>query len=47
MKQSLGVKNGSEPRVFVVNDEQSIQKSLAQLLATENYSVEIFVWWNW
>jgi len=42
MKQSLGVRNSSEPRVFVVNDEQSIQKSLAQLLATENYSVEIF-----
>src|ERR1700758_5226237 len=32
-----------EPRVFVVNGEQSIQKILADLLATENYSVEIFV----
>jgi two-component system, LuxR family, response regulator FixJ len=34
--------NGLESHVFVVNGEQSIQKSLADLLATENYSVEIF-----
>ena len=34
--------NGLEPRVFVVNGEQSTQKILADLLATENYYVEIF-----
>ena len=34
--------NGLEPRVFVVNGEQSTQKILADLLATKNYSVEIF-----
>ena len=32
--------NESEPRVFVVNDEQP--KSLADRLATQDYSVEIF-----
>jgi FixJ family two-component response regulator len=33
--------NGLQPRVFVVNCQQSIRKILADLLATENYSVEI------
>ena len=31
-----------EPRVFVVDDEQSVRTSLARLLATEDYAVEIF-----
>jgi two-component system, LuxR family, response regulator FixJ len=30
------------PRVFVVNDEESVRKSVADLLATEDYSVEFF-----
>jgi hypothetical protein len=34
--------NELEPRVFVVKDEESVRKSLADLLATEDYSVEIF-----
>ena len=43
MKQKHGKgMNGLEPRVFVVNGEQSTQKILADLLATKNYSVEIF-----
>jgi FixJ family two-component response regulator len=32
----------SEPRVFVVDDDQSVRTSLANLLATEDYAVEIF-----
>jgi FixJ family two-component response regulator len=32
-----------EPRVFVVDDDQSVRTSLANLLATEDYAVEIFV----
>jgi len=31
-----------EPRVFVVDDDQSVRTSLARLLATEDYAVEIF-----
>jgi FixJ family two-component response regulator len=31
-----------EPRVFVVDDDLSVRTSLANLLATEDYSVEIF-----
>ena len=31
-----------EPRVFVVDDDQSVRTSLANLLATEDYAVEIF-----
>jgi len=31
-----------EPRVFVVDDDQSVRTSLANLLATEEYAVEIF-----
>jgi FixJ family two-component response regulator len=31
-----------EPRVFVVDDDQSVRTSLANLLATEDYVVEIF-----
>ena len=30
------------PRVFVVNDEESVRKSLADRLATQDYSVEFF-----
>jgi FixJ family two-component response regulator len=33
---------GLEPRVFVVDDDQSVRTSLANLLATEDYVVEIF-----
>lgn len=32
-----------EPRVFVVDDDQSVRTSLANLLATEDYIVEMFV----
>jgi two-component system, LuxR family, response regulator FixJ len=32
----------SEPCVFVVDDDQSVRTSLANLLATEDYAVEIF-----
>jgi FixJ family two-component response regulator len=32
-----------EPRVFVVDDDQSVRTSLANLLATEDYAVEVFV----
>ncbi|MBV8377576.1 MAG: response regulator transcription factor [Verrucomicrobia bacterium] len=31
-----------EPRVFVVDDDQSVRTSLANLLATEDYIVEMF-----
>jgi two-component system response regulator FixJ len=31
-----------EPRVFVVDDDQSVRTGLANLLATEDYAVEIF-----
>jgi FixJ family two-component response regulator len=31
-----------EPRVFVVDDDQSVRTSLANLLETEDYTVEIF-----
>ena len=31
-----------EPRVFVVDDDQSVRMSLATLLETEDYAVEIF-----
>jgi two-component system response regulator FixJ len=31
-----------EPRVFVVDDDRSVRTSLANLLATEDYAVEIF-----
>jgi len=31
-----------EPHVFVVDDDQSVRTSLANLLATEDYAVEIF-----
>src|SRR5882724_4540244 len=31
-----------EPRVFVVDDDQSVRTSLANLLATEDYAVEVF-----
>jgi FixJ family two-component response regulator len=31
-----------EPRVFIVDDDQSVRTSLANLLATEDYPVEIF-----
>jgi FixJ family two-component response regulator len=31
-----------EPRIFVVDDDQSVRTSLANLLATEDYAVEIF-----
>jgi FixJ family two-component response regulator len=31
-----------EPRVFVVDDDQSVRTSLATLLAAEDYPVEIF-----
>ena len=31
-----------EPRVFVVDDDQSVRTSIANLLATEDYAVEIF-----
>jgi FixJ family two-component response regulator len=31
-----------EPRVFVVDDDQSVRTSLATLLETEDYAVEIF-----
>lgn len=36
-----GVKD-REPRVFVVDDDQSVRTSLANLLSTEDYGVEIF-----
>ena len=32
----------SEPRVFVVDDDQSVRTSLANLVQTEDYAVEIF-----
>jgi len=32
-----------ETRVFVVDDDQSVRTSLANLLATEDYAVEVFV----
>ena len=32
-----------EPRVFVVDDDKSVRTSLANLLATEDYAVEVFV----
>ncbi|MGA8657737.1 MAG: hypothetical protein WB586_16450 [Chthoniobacterales bacterium] len=31
-----------EPRVFMVDDDQSVRTSLATLLSTEDYAVEIF-----
>jgi FixJ family two-component response regulator len=31
-----------EPRIFVVDDDQSVRTSLVNLLATEDYAVEIF-----
>lgn len=31
-----------EPRIFVVDDDRSVRTSLANLLATEDYAVEIF-----
>jgi FixJ family two-component response regulator len=31
-----------ELRVFVVDDDQSVRTSLANLLVTEDYAVEIF-----
>jgi FixJ family two-component response regulator len=31
-----------EPCVFVVDDDRSVRTSLANLLATEDYAVEIF-----
>jgi FixJ family two-component response regulator len=31
-----------EPRIFVVDDDQSVRTSLANLLETEDYAVEIF-----
>jgi FixJ family two-component response regulator len=31
-----------EPRVFVVDDDRSVRTSLTNLLATEDYAVEIF-----
>lgn len=34
--------NELEPRGFVVNGKQSVRESLADLLATKDYSVEIF-----
>jgi FixJ family two-component response regulator len=36
-----GIQQG-EGRVFVVDDDQSVRMSLANLLATEDYAVEIF-----
>jgi FixJ family two-component response regulator len=36
-----GIKQG-EARVFVVDDDQSVRMSLANLLATEDYAVETF-----
>ena len=33
---------GLEPRIFVVDDDQSVRTSLANLLETEDYAVEIF-----
>ena len=32
-----------KPHVFVVDDDQSVRTSLANLLATEDYAVEVFV----
>jgi FixJ family two-component response regulator len=37
----IGMKE-REPRVFVVDDDQSVRTSLATLLETEDYAVEIF-----
>jgi DNA-binding NtrC family response regulator len=31
-----------EPRVFVVDDDESVRTSLTNLLSTEDYSVEVF-----
>jgi FixJ family two-component response regulator len=31
-----------DPRVFVVDDDQSVRTGLANLLATEDYAVEMF-----
>jgi FixJ family two-component response regulator len=42
MARVPGSINELEPRVFVVNGKQSVRKSLADLLATKDYSVEIF-----
>jgi FixJ family two-component response regulator len=39
--RARGIKQG-ERRVFVVDDDQSVRMSLANLLATEDYTVEIF-----
>jgi hypothetical protein len=39
--RARGMKN-PEPRVFVVDDDQSVWTSLANLLAAEGYAVEIF-----
>jgi FixJ family two-component response regulator len=40
--RARGIKE-RELRVFVVDDDQSVRTSLANLLATEDYAVEIFV----
>ena len=40
-REARGMKE-PEPRVFVVDDDQSVRTSLANLLATEDYAVEIF-----
>src|SRR5271165_1564213 len=41
-RRARGIKE-LEPRVFVVDDDQSVRTSLANLLATEGYAVEVFV----
>jgi FixJ family two-component response regulator len=41
-RESLTAMKELEPRIFVVDDDQSVRTSLANLLATEDYSVEIF-----
>jgi FixJ family two-component response regulator len=41
-RESSNAVKEMEPRIFVVDDDPSVRTSLANLLATEDYAVEIF-----